>query len=114
MADIEIKARAFWTDTSGDSIAVGFAATEDPEDGYVLFEGEKGAALKAIYVEVSDDIFGADDAIESVAYAEAGFTLTLTAKAAPKFGMVREVAVTIDAADAEGMAALTLLKTLIA
>ena len=114
MADIEIKARAFWTDSEGDSIAVGFAATEDPEDGYVLFEGKKGAAKKAVYVEVSDDIFGADDAIETVAYTDAGFTLTLTAKAAPKFGMVREVVVAIDPADADGMAALAVLKTLVA
>lgn len=113
MADIEIKARAFWIDTEGGSHAAGFAASEDPEDGYVLFEGKPGAALSAIYTEVSDDIFGSDKAIESLAFREDGFTLTLLESAAPKFGMVRVVDVKIDAADADGQAALTVLRGLI-
>lgn len=112
MADIEIKARAFWIDTEGGSHAAGFAASEDPEDGYVLFEGKPGAALAALYVEVSDDIFASDKAVEQVAFRDDGFTLTLLESAAPKFGMVRVVDVRIEPDDADGQAAITVLKGL--
>lgn len=113
MADIEIRAQAFWTDTEGGTIAVGFATSEDPDDGYVLFEGTPGAAAKTIYVEVSDEIFGSDDAIETVAFSDTGFTLTLTPRAASKFGMVREVEVHVAPDDASGASAVTALKALL-
>lgn len=113
MADIEIRAQAFWTDTDDGTTAVGFATSEDPDDGYVLFEGTPGAALKSVYVEVSDEIFGSDDAIETVAFSDAGFTLTLTPRAASKFGMVREVAVHVAPDDAEGQAAVATLRALL-
>ena len=75
-ADIEIRARAFWTDTEGGEHAVGFAASEDPEDGYVIFEGKPGDR-KGLYLEVSDEIFAAKDAVESVVFSETGFVLTI-------------------------------------
>ena len=114
MADIEIRAQAFWTDTADGTTAVGFATSEDPDDGYVLFEGTPGAALKTVYVEVSDEIFGSDDAVETVAFTETGFTLTLTPRAASKFGMVREVEVHVSPEDADGQTAIAALKALIA
>lgn len=113
MADIEIRAEAFWTDTDGGTIAVGFATSEDPDDGYVLFEGTPGAARNSIYVEVSDEIFGSDDAIETIAFADTGFTLTLTPRSASKFGMVREVEVRVTADDADGQKAIAALRTLL-
>ncbi len=114
MADIEIKAQAFWTDTADGTTAVGFATSEDPEDGYVLFEGTPGAPVKTVYVEVSDEIFGSDDAIETVAFTDTGFTLTLTARAASKFGMVQAVEVRVAADDTDGQTALAALKALLA
>jgi hypothetical protein len=75
VADIEIRARAFWTDVEGAEHAVGFAASEDPEDGYVIFEGRPGDR-KGLYLEVSDDIFAAKDAVETVVFGAEGFTLT--------------------------------------
>ena len=112
MADIEIKARAFWTDTEGAEHAVGFAASEDPEDGYVLFEGVPGDR-KGLYLEVSDDIFAAKDAVGDVVFDAGGFTLTIRPEMAAKLGMVHEVAVFVDADDADGQAALAVLRGLV-
>lgn len=111
-ADIEIRARAFWTDTEGGEHAVGFAASEDPEDGYVIFEGKPGDR-KGLYVEVSDEIFSGKDAVEAVVFTDQGFVLTIRASMQAKLGMVGEVAVFVAADDADGQAALAVLRGLI-
>ena len=111
-ADIEIRARAFWTDTEGGEHAVGFAASEDPEDGYVIFEGKPGDR-KGLYLEVSDEIFAAKDAVESVVFSETGFVLTIKPAMQAKLGMVGEVAVFVGADDADGQAALAVLRGLV-
>lgn len=113
MADIEIRAQAFWTHREGTDRAAGFATSEDPEDGYVLFEGVAGGDPATLYVEVSDEIFGAEGAMESVTFNDRGFVLMLKAAMAKKFGMVREVAVFVDPADADGQAALAVLRELV-
>lgn len=112
MADIEIRARAFWTDVEGDSLAVGFAASEDPEDGYVVFEGRPGDR-KGLYLEVSDEIFAAKDAVEAVAFTDEGFVVTIRPSMQAKLGMVAEVAVFVGAEDADGQAALAVLRRLV-
>lgn len=112
MADIEIRARAFWTDVEGGDHAVGFAASEDPEDGYVIFEGRPGDR-KGLYLEVSDEIFAAKDAVETVTFSETGFTLTIRPAMAAKLGMVSEVSVLVGAEDGDGQAALAVLKRLL-
>lgn len=111
-ADIEIRARAFWTDTEGGEHAVGFAASEDPEDGYVIFEGKPGDR-KGLYVEVSDEIFAAKDAVEAVVFTDQGFVLTIRASMQAKLGMVSEVAVFVAPDDTDGQAALAVLKRLL-
>ncbi|ESW62574.1 MAG: hypothetical protein Q27BPR15_00510 [Rhodobacter sp. CACIA14H1] len=111
-ADIEIRARAFWTDTEGGDHAVGFAASEDPEDGYVIFEGRPGDR-KGLYLEVSDDIFAAKDAVEGVAFQPDGFVLTIRPSMQAKLGMVGTVAVFVAADDADGQAALAVLRGLV-
>ena len=113
MADIEIRALAFWTHSEGRERAAGFAASEDPEDGYVLFEGEVGHPRDAIYVEVSDEIFGAEGGIEQVTFAPDGFTLALKESLAHKFGMVREVKVLVEPMDDDGQHALKVLRELL-
>jgi hypothetical protein len=112
-ADIEIKARAFWTDTEGGEHAVGFAASEDPEDGYVIFEGKPGDR-KGLYLEVSDDIFAAKDAVEGVTFTDDGFVLTIRPAMQAKLGMVATVAVFVAGDDADGQAALAVLRGLVA
>lgn len=111
-ADIEIRARAFWADTEGGEHAVGFAASEDPEDGYVIFEGRPGDR-KGLYLEVSDEIFAAKDAVEDVAFNEGGFVLTIRPAMQAKLGMVATVAVFVAAEDADGQAALAVLRGLL-
>lgn len=112
MADIEIRARAFWTDTEGGEHAVGFAASEDPEDGYVIFEGRPGDR-KGLYLEVSDEIFAAKDAVEAVVFTAERFTLTIRPAMQAKLGMVGEVVVHVAADDADGQAALAVLRGLL-
>ena len=112
MADIEIRARAFWTDTEGAEHAVGFAASEDPEDGYVIFEGKPGDR-KGLYLEVSDDIFAAKDAVEGVEFTADGFVLTIRPSMQAKLGMVGTVAVFVAGDDADGQAALAVLRGLL-
>ena len=112
MADIEIRARAFWTDVEGDSLAAGFAASEDPEDGYVVFEGRPGDR-KGLYLEVSDEIFAAKDAVEAVAFTDEGFAVKIRPAMQAKLGMVAEVAVFVGADDADGQAALAVLRELV-
>ena len=111
-ADIEIRARAFWADTEGGEHAVGFAASEDPEDGYVIFEGRPGDR-KGLYLEVSDEIFAAKDAVEGVSFSDAGFVLTIRPAMQAKLGMVATVAVFVAAEDADGQAALAVLRGLV-
>lgn len=112
MADIEIRARAFWVDTGGGEHAVGFAASEDPEDGYVVFEGRPGDRA-GLYLEVSDEIFGGKDAVERVEFTEAGFTVTIRPAMRAKLGMVDAVAVSVAGEDADGQAALAVLRGLV-
>jgi hypothetical protein len=112
VADIEIRARAFWTDTEGGDHAVGFAASEDPEDGYVIFEGKPGDR-KGLYLEVSDEIFAAKDAVEAVDFTAEGFVLTIRPSMQAKLGMVGTVVVFVGAEDADGQAALGVLRGLI-
>lgn len=113
MADIEIRAQAFWTHVEGAERAAGFATSEDPEDGYVLFEGLAGGDPSKLYLEVSDEIFGAEGAVGSVTFSDAGFFLTIKPAMAKKFGMVNEVAVHVDPADADGQAAIKVLRELV-
>lgn len=113
MADIEIRALAFWTHVEGRERAAGFVASEDPEDGYVLFEGELGQPRDALYVEVSDEIFGAEGGVDSVTFAPDGFTLVLKASMAAKFGMVHEVKVLVEPKDEDGQHALKVLRELL-
>lgn len=111
-ADIEIRARAFWADTEGGEHAVGFAASEDPEDGYVIFEGRPGDR-KGLYLEVSDEIFAAKDAVEGLAFSPEGFVVTIRPAMQAKLGMVATVAVFVAAEDADGQAALAVLRGLV-
>lgn len=113
MADIEIRALAFWTHVEGRERAAGFAASEDPEDGYVLFEGEVGQPRDAIYIEVSDEIFGAEGGLEDVTFGPDGFVLTLKETMAAKFGMVRVVKVAVEPLDADGQHAIKVLRELL-
>lgn len=111
--DIEIKALAFWRARDDGDIAVGFAASEDPEDGYVLFDGPEGGSPDDILTEVSDEIFAATGAIGRVVFDAAGFTLTVARDAVRKLGMVETVRVMVDPADDVGQAALADLRALL-
>ena len=113
MPDIELKALAFWRAREDGDISVGFAASEDPEDGYVLFDGPEGGSADDILTEVSDEIFAAHGAIGRVVFDAAGFTLTVAKGAVAKLGMVESVRVSVDPGDDLGQAALADLRALL-
>lgn len=87
MADIEIVAEYCEALDEPDETFAAFAASEDPEEGYALFRRE-GAKL---WTEVSDEIFGAHDALETVEIGEGRIALAIRPALAARFGMIRSV-----------------------
>ncbi len=93
---IEIIARDCPFETGEDNF-VAFAASDDPEDGYILFRRDAAR----IWLEVSDEIFGAYDAIEAFEITPARIVVTIRTTMAMRFGMIRSVTIR-PAKDAEG------------
>jgi hypothetical protein len=113
MADIEVHASVVWIENEGADRAVGFATSDDPEDGYVLFQHESGTGPETLYVEVSDEIFGASDAVERVTFAPGVIHLTLKPDSAVRFGMVTSVDILLSDDLENGAAAEAALRALL-
>lgn len=62
---------------------------------------------------MSDEIFSAKDAVEGVDFTPEGFVLTIRPAMQAKLGMVGTVAVSVAADDADGQAALAVLRGLV-
>jgi hypothetical protein len=93
MADITINA-AYGSVVEEDGyLFVGFAEGEDEDEAYVLFR--QPLAGGPVWVEVSDETFGAEDAVQSVVAGPRGFTLTIRPDRIAAFGFAASVAVTI-------------------
>ncbi|MBD3765399.1 MAG: hypothetical protein IE927_11925 [Rhodobacterales bacterium] len=111
-ADIELTARQVQRIDEDGLLTLVFAASDDPEDGYVLIQWEPARPEVAPWVEVSDEIFGAQDAIEALQVGPASFALTIRPALVSRFGMVGTVEVRVPAATPGGAEALTALATL--
>ncbi len=86
-ADIEIiAAYCEALDEDGEVLAA-FAASDDPDDGYALFRLD-GARL---WLEVSDEIFGAHDALEAITVEDARIALVIRPAQVARLGMIRSV-----------------------
>ncbi len=91
MSDLELHA-AFGSVTEDDGArVVAFAVTDDAEDGYVFVQQDMADPSAPLYLEVSDEIFGAFDALEAVTFADGLITLTLRADMVMRFGAVARV-----------------------
>ena len=113
MADLQLTAHVVWTVEEDGTRAVGLAESDEPEDGYLLIQAEPGAGAAEIYVEVNDEIFGAEGALERVTFAPGRMVVRLRPDLAGRFGMLREVEVGLPAATPGLDAALALLRALL-
>lgn len=111
-ADIELTARQVQRIADDGLLTLVFSASDDPEDGYVLIQWEPARPEVAPWVEVSDEIFGAQDAIESLRLGPAGFVLAIRPALVSRFGMVGTVEVRLPAATPGAAEALAALATL--
>ena len=93
MADITINAAYGSVVEEEGELFVGFAEGEDADEGYVLFR--QSLAGGPVWLEVSDETFGAEDAVERVERTAAGLTIVLRAERRAAFGWAGTVAVRI-------------------
>ena len=95
MADIVVTAAygSVVEDTEEGFLFIGFAEGEEEDEGYVLFR--QPLAGGPVWFEVSDEAFGAEDALERVAMGPTGLEITLMAGKQAAFGFASTVAVKI-------------------
>lgn len=93
MADITVKA-AYGSVVEEDGfLFVGFAEEEDEDGAYVLFR--QPADGGPVWLEVTDESFGAEDAVQSVTEGPKGFELTIRPGKVAAFGFASTIAVRI-------------------
>jgi hypothetical protein len=90
---------------------VGFAEGEDEDEGYVLFRQPVGGG--PVWFEVSDEAFGAEDAVEAVTSSAKGIEVALKPALAATFGWARSVAVRIGPDCEDAAPALDALRTML-
>lgn len=114
MSDLELHA-AFASVTEDDGArVVAFAASDDPEDGYVFVQQDMADPTAPVYLEVSDEIFGGYDALEGVSFADGLITLTIRPDMVMRFGAVAKVLVRWTDATVDGAEAAAALEAMIA
>jgi hypothetical protein len=114
MSDLELHA-AFGSLTEDDGArVVAFAASDDPEDGYVFVQQDVADPKAPLYLEVSDEIFGGYDALEGVSFAEGLITLTIRPDMVMRFGAVAQVLVHWDDTTEGGAEAAAALQAMTA
>jgi hypothetical protein len=99
MADIEVAAAYGSVVEDEGTLFVGFAEGEEEDGGYVLFRQTGGAG--PIWFEVTDEAFGAEDAVASVQAGAEGLVIRILPERVAAFGWAGEIAVRI-AAGADG------------
>lgn len=108
MADITVKAAYGSVVEDEGQLFVGFATGEDADEGYVLFRQSLDGG--PIWFEVSDETFGAEDAIESAVAGPKGFEVTIRADKRAAFGFAATVAVRVGPGCEDGPEAVAALK----
>jgi hypothetical protein len=111
--DLTMKA-AFASVEEDDGVrVVAFAVSNDPEDGYVFVQQDMADPAAPLYLEVSDEIFGAYDALESVDFGAGAVTLTIRPALVMRFGAVARVVVQTDAQTQGAEEAIAALKLMV-
>jgi hypothetical protein len=99
MADIELTAAYASVVEDEGLLFVGFAEGEAEDEGYALFRQPQAGG--PVWFEVTDETFGAEDALQSVVGRARGLEITIRPDFVAAFGWAGSVAVRI-AAGAEG------------
>ena len=108
MADITIRAAYGSVVEDEGMLFVGFAEGEDEEEGYVLFRQPLGGG--PVWFEVSDETFGAEDALLSVTRGPKGIDIAIRPDCQADFGFATSVAVRIGPACEDAAPALVALQ----
>lgn len=107
MADVTIRAAYASVVEDEGMLFIGFAEGEDEDEPYVLFRQPAGGG--PVWMELSDESFGAEDAVERVVEGPKGLTLTVRPAKVAALGWAASVDIRIGPAcedAAEAIAAL--------
>jgi hypothetical protein len=91
VSDLELRALFCTVNDDDGARVVAFAASDDPEDGYVFLQQDISDPAVPLYLEVSDEIFGAHDAVQAVRFTDNLITLVLKPEMVMRFGAVAQV-----------------------
>lgn len=111
MADIEITAAYASVVEDEGMLFVGFAEGEDADEPYVLFRQAVDGG--AVWFEVSDESFGAEDAIEAVAFHGDRIDIKIAAASVAAFGYLQAVTVHVGPECESGGEAIAALRLMI-
>jgi hypothetical protein len=111
MADVTVKAAYGSVVEEGGQLFVGFAEGEDADEGYVFFRQPVGGG--PVWFEVTDESFGAEDAIEKVVAGSRGFEVTIRPGKRAAFGFAASVAVRVGPGCEDGQEALAALQEML-
>ncbi|MES2144730.1 MAG: hypothetical protein V4516_10325 [Pseudomonadota bacterium] len=114
MSELELHAAFGSVHDDDGARVVAFAASDDPEDGYVFVQADITSPAAPLYLEVSDEIFGAFDALEAVHFGDGLIALTIRPAMAMRFGAVSRVLVHWDDATDGGAEAAAALQAMMA
>lgn len=93
MADIEVTAAYGSVVEDEGQLFVGFAEGEEEDEGYVLFR--QAVEGGPVWFEVTDEAFGAEDAVEAVLAGPVGLMIAIRPEKAGALGWASSVAVKI-------------------
>ena len=93
MADITVKAAYGSVVEDEGFLFVGFAEGEEEDEGYVLFRQPVEGG--PVWFEATDEAFGAEDAVQSVAAGPKGIMITIRPDKTAAFGFASTVEVQI-------------------
>ena len=111
MADIVVKAAYGSVVEDEGMLFVGFAEGDGEDEPYVLFRQPLGGG--PVWLEVNDEGFGAEDAVERVVAGPKGLEIGLKAGKAAAFGYAGSVAVWIGPGCEDAAEALAALRAML-
>jgi hypothetical protein len=111
MADITLTALYGSVVEDEGQLFIGFAEGEDEDEGYILFRQSLDGG--PVWLEVNDEGFGAEDAVEGLTHGPDGIEIALKPAVAAAFGWARTIAVRIGPECEDAAPALDALREMV-
>ena len=111
MADLDLTAAYASVVEDDGMLFIGFAEGEDADEPYVLFR--QALAGGPVWFEVSDESFGAEDAIAALEFHPDRFDITIAAAKVASFGYLQAVTVHVGPHCDSGPEAIAALRAMI-